>query len=103
MNRIVQLRKAALRRWGPHDTPGKIALRLNQPTEYIHAAISEDVRRVLQSCGRGVTAAQIAADLSLPRDFVTYCIRRAHASADSARRRKDKARDRWIKQATADA
>lgn len=76
---FTNLRTAVLRRWRDGDTPGKIAMRLDQPTQYVHVAVAGDVKRVIAAYGSHSTADTIAADLQLPRPFVVYVIRRINA------------------------
>lgn len=85
---FTNLRTAVLKRWRDDDTPGKIAMRLDQPTQYVHIAIAGDVKRVIGAYEVGVKAEQIAADLELPRAFVVYVFRRINAvTRDRARKR----------------
>ncbi len=85
---FTNLRTGALRRWKDGDTPSKIAMRLDQPTQYVHVAISDDVRRVIAAYGSKSSADKIAADLELPRAFVVYVIRRINAVASARRSRR---------------
>lgn len=93
---FAQLRLAALRRWRPSDTPGKVAARLDQPTEYVHMAIAVDVKRVVAAYGKDTTSKELAADLELPIAFVNYCIRRINAVALERRQEREQKRGEWI-------
>lgn len=95
---FTNLRTAVLRRWKDGDTPGKIAMRLDQPTQYVHVAIAGDVKRVIAAYGSRSTADTIAADLELPRPFVVYVIRRINAVASARRSRRDQSQQQGRRQ-----
>lgn len=96
----AQLRLAVMRRWGLGDTPGKLAVRLQVPTERVHAAVAGDVRRVVNEYARGCKASEVAKSLEVPDAFVIYVFRRINALADDRTRRADRDRREWIERAT---
>jgi hypothetical protein len=76
----VQLRKAAMRRWGAEDTLETMALRLGVRLSWLAEALFPLRAKVLHYYGLSVTADEIAEVAELPIEYVKYVFRHVNAS-----------------------